>query len=164
MRGAQHGPHPGEEPVSEPTFYVLGFAFRGDARGTEVVLIRKTKPAWQAGKLNGVGGKIEAGEYCNVAMAREFEEETGVKTFCTDWIKFTEMCFADCTVYCFASWLPSHAEPRTTTEEEVVVGRWSSEGKFSLPNLDWLIPMAYLALGLDSVDRPKNIPHGVIFQ
>jgi 8-oxo-dGTP diphosphatase len=126
--------------------YVVGFAFRMTLQGMEVVLIRKTKPAWQAGKLNGVGGKIEVGEYSDGAMAREFEEETGVKTCCSNWMKFTEMQFPDCEVHCFTAWLPHGAEPRTTTEEEVVVGRWSPDGESSIPNLDWLIPMARLAL------------------
>jgi 8-oxo-dGTP pyrophosphatase MutT (NUDIX family) len=31
-------------------------------RQIEVLLIEKQKPAWQRGKLNGVGGKIEPGE------------------------------------------------------------------------------------------------------
>jgi 8-oxo-dGTP diphosphatase len=136
--------------------YVVGFAFRPRLTGMEVVLIRKTKPAWQAGKLNGVGGKIEAGELATEAMAREFEEETGVVL--NDWVSFTEMRCKDCVVYCFAAWLPNKATPHTTTEEGVEVGRWTSDGKFSLPNLDWLIPMAKLALeerheGLPSIPK-----------
>ena len=43
-----------------PTRYVLGFLFRDNC--TSVVLIRKDKPRWQAGLLNGVGGKINDGE------------------------------------------------------------------------------------------------------
>ena len=35
--------------------YACGFLFSQDR--TRVVLIRKRRPAWQAGKLNGVGGK-----------------------------------------------------------------------------------------------------------
>jgi 8-oxo-dGTP diphosphatase len=41
-------------------------------------LIRKNPPAWQAGKLNAVGGKIEKGETPREAARREFLEETGV--------------------------------------------------------------------------------------
>lgn len=57
--------------------YVLGFMF--DWNAEHVVLIQKTKPKWQEGLLNGVGGKIEEGETPYEAMVREFEEETGVK-------------------------------------------------------------------------------------
>lgn len=35
--------------------YVVGFQFA--RRGNLVTLIRKNHPEWQAGKLNGVGGK-----------------------------------------------------------------------------------------------------------
>ena len=56
--------------------YVCGFAF--DASLSKVVLIEKISPAWQAGRLNGVGGKIESGETPLQAMNREFAEETGV--------------------------------------------------------------------------------------
>jgi hypothetical protein len=37
--------------------YVCGFMFANDF--TEVALIRKNKPEWQRGKLNGIGGKVE---------------------------------------------------------------------------------------------------------
>lgn len=40
--------------------YVLGFMF--DRVGAGVALLRKTKPEWQAGRLNGVGGKVEKSE------------------------------------------------------------------------------------------------------
>ena len=41
--------------------------------GGIVVLTHKNRPAWQAGKLNGVGGKIELLESPVAAMVREFE-------------------------------------------------------------------------------------------
>lgn len=56
--------------------YVVGFLFSEDDK--KVVLIRKDKPKWQAGLLNGVGGKIEAGESPHRAMIREFKEEAGL--------------------------------------------------------------------------------------
>ena len=56
--------------------YVVGYMFSPDYR--EVALIRKAKPEWQRGKLNGVGGKIEIGERKGIAMSREFAEEAGV--------------------------------------------------------------------------------------
>ena len=54
--------------------YVLGFLFNKDL--SQVALIRKTKPEWQKGQLNGIGGKIEPGEDPLGAMIREFREET----------------------------------------------------------------------------------------
>ena len=55
--------------------YVAGFLFSPDR--SRVLLIRKNRPAWQAGKLNGLGGKIEPGETPPQAMRREFREEQG---------------------------------------------------------------------------------------
>lgn len=60
--------------------YVCGFMFSDDLKA--VALIRKEKPSWQKGKLNGIGGKIEPGEDSATAMRREFIEEAGVLS---DW-------------------------------------------------------------------------------
>jgi 8-oxo-dGTP pyrophosphatase MutT (NUDIX family) len=54
--------------------YVLGFVF--DRGFRHVLLICKTSPEWQAGRLNGLGGKIEPGETPLLAMERELREET----------------------------------------------------------------------------------------
>ena len=70
--------------------YVLGFAFTLDNR---VALIKKLKPEWQSGLLNGIGGKRElvqvegiyALEPAIFAMRREFREETGVDISFDDW-------------------------------------------------------------------------------
>lgn len=54
--------------------YSLVFAFCGP----DVLLLRKAKPEWQAGLLNGVGGKLEEGETVFQCARREFTEETTV--------------------------------------------------------------------------------------
>lgn len=54
--------------------YTLTFAFHDKY----VLLIRKAKPDWQAGLLNGIGGKVEFGEGILQATRREFYEETGL--------------------------------------------------------------------------------------
>jgi 8-oxo-dGTP pyrophosphatase MutT (NUDIX family) len=80
-------------PIAEPkpagARYVAGFMF--DVANKQVALIRKTKPAWQAGKLNGIGGKIEDGESPEAAMVREFLEETGCNTDRDDWSHFASL-------------------------------------------------------------------------
>jgi 8-oxo-dGTP pyrophosphatase MutT (NUDIX family) len=44
--------------------------------GGHTLLIRKSKPDWQKGKLNLVGGKIEPGERVEEAAQRELSEES----------------------------------------------------------------------------------------
>jgi 8-oxo-dGTP diphosphatase len=56
--------------------YTCGFCF--NEAMDRVVLIQKNRPAWQAGKLNGVGGHVEDGESPIDCMIREFQEEAGV--------------------------------------------------------------------------------------
>jgi 8-oxo-dGTP pyrophosphatase MutT (NUDIX family) len=63
--------------------YVAGFMFSPDFEN--VILIEKEKPAWQKGKYNAVGGKIENAETPMVAMAREFKKETFIETKPEDW-------------------------------------------------------------------------------
>lgn len=60
--------------------YVVGFMFAVDHHGVahHVALLRKARPDWQAGKLNGVGGEVEPGETIDDAMRREGFEETGL--------------------------------------------------------------------------------------
>jgi 8-oxo-dGTP diphosphatase len=72
--------------------YVLGFAFlNGDK---DVILIEKTKPDWQKGLMNGVGGKLESYDESSLhAMVREFREETGIDTRLTQW-KHLVKCMA----------------------------------------------------------------------
>jgi 8-oxo-dGTP diphosphatase len=67
--------------------YVLGFYFDGD----RVLLINKTKPEWQRGKLNGLGGTIETGEAPLLAMVREFKEESGIDTNPTQWVRVADL-------------------------------------------------------------------------
>lgn len=132
--------------------YCLGFAFTDHENF--VILIRKNKPEWQRGLFNGVGGLIEPGECSNVAMAREFQEETGIETFCTDWTPVTQMDFPDdTTVFCYATRLPRHKETFTQMTEELVGLHSLTELDHPklIPNLRWLIPMA-----LEVLNNPKH--------
>jgi 8-oxo-dGTP pyrophosphatase MutT (NUDIX family) len=56
--------------------YVLGIIIEPKTR--RVALLRKKRPLWQQGLLNGIGGHIEAGELPSEAMARECQEEVGL--------------------------------------------------------------------------------------
>lgn len=61
--------------------YCLGFLTNPEAN--HVLLMEKHRPAWQAGRLNGIGGKPEGDEASVQAMERECLEETGLEV--ADW-------------------------------------------------------------------------------
>ena len=99
--------------------YVVGFLFSDDRRW--VTLIRKNRPDWQAGKYNGVGGKVEVGEAVNDAMVREFYEETGVKTKWTDWNEFALLRGDYGAVYVFKATSTKYLSfVKTQTDEEIM--------------------------------------------
>lgn len=120
--------------------YVVGFLF--GPREEQVALITKNKPQWQAGLLNGIGGKIEGGEYRENAMIREFQEETGVHV--TGWRHFATLELEDGKVFCYESRQPVK-ELGSPTNERV---SWESThhaicGELNtIPNLPWLVRMA----------------------
>jgi 8-oxo-dGTP pyrophosphatase MutT (NUDIX family) len=64
-------------PHTVPNNYVLCVA---STNSHEFLLVKKSKPDWQAGLLNAPGGKINDGESALAACVREFKEETGIKT------------------------------------------------------------------------------------
>jgi 8-oxo-dGTP diphosphatase len=99
--------------------YVVGFLFSHDRRW--VTLIKKTRPEWQAGKYNGVGGKVEVDEAINDAMVREFYEETGVKTKYREWEEFALLRGDHGAVYVFKAFSTEHLSAvKTKTDEEIM--------------------------------------------
>lgn len=127
--------------------YCLGFALTPEG---SVALIRKAKPEWQAGKLNGVGGKIEDFDPSPVhAMTREFMEETGVFLEPHLWREVGEIKFGGHrpdepggSVYVFMVVDPMVQFVLTTTIEEVKLydAWWCHENPDQLlPNVMTLI-------------------------
>lgn len=127
--------------------YVLGFLFNEER--SQVVLIEKTKPDWQAGYLNGVGGKIEPKDVNTNhitmvnAMYREFEEETGVQSRLDDWTHFATLDSQKWIVYCMKQFNTKAVDNvRTMTDERVVVVPLADLKNYKLlSNLTWMIPM-----------------------
>lgn len=120
--------------------YVAGFLFRKGK--TEVALVEKQKPAWQKGKYNGIGGKIEhTDNHILAAMIREFKEETGETV--TDWKLFCELAGKDWVVYFFKSFEGDDKNLQTIEEERILWCEINDElFTKGLPNLKWLIPLA----------------------
>ena len=121
--------------------YVAGFAF--DSSRPIVALVIKNRPAWQASKLNGIGGHIEEGETPNQAMAREFEEETGAKTREDAWYHYVTLSGEDFEVYFFYQFFYPLPKLETKTDEKILVLPIAQINAINaIPNLTWLIPMA----------------------
>lgn len=111
---------------------------------TRVALIKKNRPAWQAGKLNGIGGHVEEGETSLETMVREFREETGVETDPASWDFFLTLTDPSGSFAVDFFWsVGDLSKLRTTTDEEVGIYRVSEVNeKNAVPNITWLIPLA----------------------
>jgi 8-oxo-dGTP diphosphatase len=122
---------------------VVGLCFSEDL--TRVVLIKKERPDWQKGLLNGVGGKLEKGETPLTAIIREFEEEAGVKTTPEDWQQFAQMKGAGWQVTYFRCFNNAYVDSvKTKTDETVVVSEVSFDmlSDLGVSNLHWLVGLA----------------------
>jgi 8-oxo-dGTP diphosphatase len=116
-----------------------------------VALIRKQKPDWQKGKMNGIGGKVEAGETPNVAMTREFHEEAGCVSPPDAWSGFARLQSLDAdtrerfVVHCLAT-IGDVTLARTMEEEAIEIVDFAAISSMSeqmIENLPWLLHLAY---------------------
>jgi 8-oxo-dGTP pyrophosphatase MutT (NUDIX family) len=125
--------------------YVAGFLFNDER--CAVALIHKTHgPACMVGKWNAIGGKIKRGEpglpdeSSDAAMWREFREEAGVSV--TSWTLFLRLNGPGWSVdfyHAFSS--DALAQVRTCEGETVDVFHIDALPE-TVPNLNWIIPMA----------------------
>ena len=123
--------------------YVCGFLFSPDR--ARVLLIRKARPAWQAGKLNGLGGKIERGESALQAMRREFREEAGADV--AEWQHVLTLSGADdagsgrgWAGHFFRAFGDVDAA-RPMTDEQLEIHPAAAVPWDTIPNLRWIIPL-----------------------
>lgn len=118
--------------------YVAGLLYSDE--GDTVTLIRKNRPAWQAGNYNAIGGKIEEGESPAQAMNREFIEEAGVDI---EWesrfILSNPGVFSVHFFSCHSSEAMTYLA--TMTDELVEVVPTYNLPENTIANLWWIIPM-----------------------
>ena len=129
------------------TKYVVGFMF--DATGSKVSVIRKNRPSWQHGLINGIGGHVEKGESSLSAVAREFKEESGVETIKNNWKKFCSMRGTNNDKSSFPLdffyTVGDVSSLRTMTDEEVIVAdvkELCSGSQKTVGNIPWLVALA----------------------
>lgn len=125
--------------------FTLAFLF--DPSYSRVLLIHKKRPDWQAGKLNGIGGKLESEETPLAGIVREIREETNLKIDAGLLRRFAQLHGHDWQVEVFASTV-SGQEAKQMTDEEIEWVNISAIPPHAIVNLTWLIPMA--------IDRLKN--------
>ena len=120
--------------------YVVGLLFGlGDAG--RVALIEKRRPAWMAGRLNGIGGKIEPGEPADQAMRREFREEAGLDI--EDWQPF--LTLSDAQLRWSVRFYRAHGDlalVRALTDEKIVLAPIDPLPANVMPGMRWQIPLA----------------------
>lgn len=138
-----------------PHNYVSMLMFSSDA--TKVVLLTKDKPAFLAGKLCPVGGKIEAGEQPLEAAIREFFEEAGVTTCAADWHKYALCEGADWLMHCFVSFSDSAFEAHTLTSEPIALHEVATLLASIANNPDLGSPDLISLVGLASQQRRRQV-------
>jgi ADP-ribose pyrophosphatase len=128
--------------------YVVGFMFNPVENA--VLLLRKNRPTWQAGKLNGIGGRVESGESPIRAMRRECVEEVGIVV--DSWNKFCVLSDErGWRIHFFSAVGPILNASAMTDETPEVVSAFALPFDV-IPNLKWLIPMA-LSMRFERVDH-----------
>lgn len=140
-----------------PTVYVVGFML--NVSSGCVLLVRKKTPLWQQGRLNGVGGKVEAFDADDLAaMRREWREETGFAF--DDWRKFARQRGNgyDVRFFCARGRLV-RAKDRNDVGE--ILEWWRLREivlrEDLITNLKWLLPMAFNDDGAPAADVVDSV-------
>ncbi len=135
------------------TKYTLCFIFEADM--SKVALIRKIKPKWQEGLLNGIGGHIEKGEKPRECCIREVEEECGIRL---EDKKLKNVCWMEgkdwkVSVYAYTMETPlEQAIVPNMTAEEVIVVDPCALPKDVLMNIYWLAGLSQEMLLSDTIE------------
>ena len=132
--------------TARPFDYVLALLFTADAR--EVVLVRKIRPAWQAGRVNALGGKLHNGERLLDAARREVREEAGVDV--VHWEEFLVWRDAQYRLRAVRAFDDIARRARTGEDQEVFLANVGELPLNVIDNLRWIIPLA--------LDRDVAVP------
>lgn len=135
-------------------FYVLCFCKRINKQGKlEVLFILKDRPAWQKGKINLPGGRIENGESPVEAAVRELCEETGLIPRMRPFKASGVMHDREFRIY-LVEVEPvdpfQEFEPRVGETEKTMWIEWETAKRLPnmMPNLQVIVPM--MITGMDN--------------
>jgi 8-oxo-dGTP diphosphatase len=122
---------------TKPAF-VLALLYSADHR--QVVLMRRTRPAWQVGRVNALGGRVTAGESAAAAARREVREESGVDV--DEWREVLVWEDAEYTMHVMRAVSDRAREARTMEDQEVFLADVNALPANVIDNLRWLVPLA----------------------
>lgn len=126
---------------SAPHFvYVLALLFTPDRQ--RVVLMRRSRPEWQAGRVNALGGKLLPGESAAAAASREVLEEAGVQVPEREWRETVVWRDPVYRMHVLAAFHPAARMARTAEDQEVFLAGVRDLPEEAIENLRWLIPLA----------------------
>jgi 8-oxo-dGTP diphosphatase len=126
--------------------YVLALLFTEDRR--HVVLMHKTRPAWQAGRVNALGGKLLPTESALDAARREVREEAGVDV--ATWEEFLVWEDPVYRMHAVRAFDAAATRARTAEDQAVFLADAATPPPNVIDNLRWLIPLA--------LDRDVAVP------
>lgn len=121
--------------------YTLAFIFNEDL--SKVLLLKKTRPEWQAGHLNGIGGKCEPNEPPLKCIQREVFEECGLENI---FFEKTGIIAGDAyIVYVYNARISSHLLESAVSKTDEIVSLYDVSDLHNqelLPSVKYLIPMS----------------------
>ncbi|MEP7087801.1 MAG: NUDIX domain-containing protein [Gemmatimonadota bacterium] len=118
--------------------YVLALLFTADKK--RVVLMQRTRPSWQAGRVNALGGAIVVGESAVEAARREVREEAGVNV--AEWAEVLVWEDAEYRMHVMRAVSELAGEARTQEDQVVFLADASALPLNVIDNLRWLVPLA----------------------
>ena len=118
--------------------FVLALLYTEDR--TQVVLMRRTRPAWQAGRVNALGGKLMRGETPVEGARREVREESGVDV--PEWREVLIWDDAEYELHVMSAASELARGARTLEDQEVFLAEVRALPENVIDNLRWLVPLA----------------------
>lgn len=147
---------------------IMPIRWHGNQSDNNILLVLKDKPAWQKGRLNLVGGKVEPGEAPVDAAMRELYEEAGLKPMHDtdpDWggpLLCGKIIGVDCVIYCFNCNVGAK-NPLKPREGETETVAWHQFWQIKddprlIPNLKVIIPLLFMSsCGWTVVDQKSSL-------